>query len=420
MFKFNYALSSNGDFTEVKDVIAKVKDNKMDSSNLLYAIDAACTNPEFLNNFQEAFQKEVGAKAKIKFRVLSEDEMKIQNDVNQAGIAPTVATTVLPSIERFIRSAAILQRVNILNVPGENSFYQMFDFDSEGNAAILSEVAAGTDVDEVLRKGDTLIPNQKVQASMKMSEYVIKSLDGATQGKYFARLARRVQNTLCAAILSNGSAAANGTARGDNLRGILNNYGINGTGDGTGTIGAIAYATKAATDTAITTLGGVASTDAYDLLVKAKSFLLPSNVTDVEEDDYVFVGNRISWAKAKTVLDANGRYKASSAINPLTGKIERRIDDTEFLVVPKDQCPNDRVYIVPLKLYTLITKGELMNLNDGGLVQLKEGFVQFVARIWCSGSMEYGHKFRPATAVTIGTTVPDNAEQNAFRVINLS
>jgi hypothetical protein len=61
-----------------------------------------------------------------------------------------------------------------------------------------------------------------------------------------------------------------------------------------------------------------------------------------------------------------------------------------------------------------------MNLNDGGLVQLKEGFVQFVARIWCSGSMEYGHKFRPATAVTIGTTVPDNAEQNAFRVINLS
>ncbi|MFM7858808.1 MAG: hypothetical protein ACKO96_44515, partial [Flammeovirgaceae bacterium] len=106
--------------------------------------------------------------------------------------------------------------------------------------------------------------------------------------------------------------------------------------------------------------------------------------------------------------------------NPLTGKIERRVDDTEFLVVPTAQCPSDRVYIVPLKFYNLIMEGDLINLNDGGFVQLKEGLVQFVSRAWVNGSMEYGQKFRPTTAVTIGTTVPDNNEQNAFRVINLS
>ena len=414
--KFKYEDIKKGDYTQVREVIEKVKNGKLDAQNILYAIDAAAANPEFLERFKTGFSKEWGST--VGFTALTEDQMKIQYDVTQGSVTPTIATTILPSMEALVRSSELLNRISIIPVDG-NSFYQMFDFDAEQNAAILTEVAEGTDVDEVLRNGDRLIANQKVQASMKMSEWVLSSLSPETLGKYMARLTKRVRNQLCIAVLANGSGASNGTAKGDNIRGILNNYGVNATGDTAGTIGAIAFATKAATDTAITALGGVASTDSYDLLVKAKAFLLPTNITDIEEDDYIFIGNRISWAKVSTVVDGNGRYKASSAISPLTGKMEKKIDDADFLVVPSVQCPTDRVYIVPPKGYTLVVKGDIINLNDGGMVQMKEGLVQFVSRSWVNGSMEYGQKFRPATAVTVGTTVPDNGEQNAYRVITL-
>ena len=417
LIKFNFELAKAGDFSEVKNALIQVKEKSISAQNTLYAIDAACTNPEFLKNFSEGFNKEF--KKQIKFRVLTEDEMKIQFDITQTSIAPTIATTVIPSMEALIRSTEILSRINITRKTGE-SFYQMFDFDAEQNAAVLSEVAGGTDVDEVLRNGDRLIANQKVQASMKLSEFALKSLDGNTLGKYLARLVKRVQHQLCIAILSGGAAAANGTAKGDLIRGILNNYGTNGTGDVTGTIGAVSFATRATTDAAIVALGGVASSDIYDLMIKAKAFLLPTNITDVEEDEYVFIGNRVSWAKVRTVKDLNGRYLAYSMIDDQTGKPKKMIDDTEFVQVPLAQCPTDRIYLVPLKMYTLILDGDIINLNDGGIVQLKEGIVQFVSRTWANGSMEYGQKFRPTTPVTIGTTVPDNNEQNAFRVFNLA
>ena len=418
---FNYDKIREGDLSEVKQTISDSINGKIDGNNLLYAIDALCANPNAMKAFTEGFSKEWGPKSKVGFTTLDQGliEKQIKEfDITQPSIATTIATTILPSLERLIRSTEILSRINTVQV-SSNSFVQMYDMDAEQDGAILSEVAAGSDVDEVLRTGDRLIPNQKVQASMKMSEFVLTSLDANTLGKYIARLARRVQTRLCQAILQNGSVATNGTARGDNLRGILNNYGVNGTGDATGTIGAISYATKAATDAAIVAAGGVASTDAYDLVVKAKAFLLPGNLIDADEDEYSLISNRPSWAQIRTVPDLNGRYKSLSAIDPATGRPVKQVDDAEFLVVPTSQCPNGRVYIVPLKLYTLAVKGDLMNLNDGGVVQLKEGLIQFVSRTWVSGSMEYGQKFRPTTAVTVDTTVPDNAEQNAFRVINL-
>jgi hypothetical protein len=415
IIKFDYNKTTSGDFSEVKQAITESLNDKTKSANILYAIDAAATNPAFMQEFQEGFSKSFGKE--VKFSALTEDQMKVQYDVVQGSITPTIATTILPTMEALVRSSEILSRINIIKRNG-SSFFQMFDFDAEQNAAILTEVAAGSDRDEVLRTGDRLIPNQKVQASMKVSNWAINSLDALTLGIYMARLTRSVIQALCVAVLANGSAAANGTAKGDNIRGILNNYGINGTGDTTGTIGAISYATKTATDAAIVAAGGVASTDAYDLAYKAKAFLLPSNVSDVEEEKYVYIGSRNTWAQIKTIKDAGGRYLAYSAINPLTGKVEKRLDDSEFILVPANQVPTGRLYIVPLELYTLVLDGDIINLNDGGLVQLKENLVQFVSRVHAAGSMMYGQKFRPATAVTVGTTVPDNAEQNAFRVVN--
>jgi hypothetical protein len=97
----------------------------------------------------------------------------------------------------------------------------------------------------------------------------------------------------------------------------------------------------------------------------------------------------------------------------------RMIDGNEVLTVDNNIIPDGRVYLVPLKFYKLVLGSEFMNLNDEGITQLREGFISFVSRVYATGSMEYGQKFRPATAVTIGTTVPDNAEQNAFRVFNI-
>jgi HK97 family phage major capsid protein len=294
----------------------------------------------------------------------------------------------------------------------------MYSFDQELDAAILGEVAVGTDVDEVLRTGDKLSAEYKVQASTKLSELAISRMSAADFGKYMARLARRVQFALVSAILQNGSTAANGTAK-NSIRGILNNFGTNGIGDATGHIGAIAYASKAAADTAITAAGGVASTDAYDLCLKVKAFLLPDNIQDAEEEDYVFVMSRSTCGAVSTVLDANGRAKARTSVDPATGKVTKSIDNTRVILVPAAAVPAGRVYLVPLKFYKLMLYGPIMNLNDGGVVQLREGLYSFVSRTWADGSMEYGHKYRPTTDITAGTTVPDNANQNAFRVFNI-
>jgi hypothetical protein len=61
-----------------------------------------------------------------------------------------------------------------------------------------------------------------------------------------------------------------------------------------------------------------------------------------------------------------------------------------------------------------------MNLNDGGIVQLREGLTTYVSRFWGDGSLRYGHKYLTTTAATIGTTAVDNQAQNAFRYFKIS
>jgi HK97 family phage major capsid protein len=222
-----------------------------------------------------------------------------------------------------------------------------------------------------------------------------------------------VQYKLVDNILNAGSAAANGTARNGLFRGVNNNYGVNGTGDASNFIGAITYTTKALADTAL----GSTSADAYDLCVKVKRQLLPGNLTDVEEGEYVFIMNRTTWGKVSTVVDGNGRFKAGSAIDPATGNMVKQIDGNEVLIFPN--VANDFVFLLPLKLVEVITYGGIMNLNDGGLVSLKEGLTTYVSRIWADGSIRYGQKYLSGTAATIGTTAVDNQAQNAFRYFRI-
>jgi HK97 family phage major capsid protein len=425
LIKFNFEDAQKGNFTQIKDVLKDVKAGNLNANNILYAIDAAAQNSNFLEKFIDGFSREFGHK--VSFRTLTAEEMKLQEeirnfaieqknfDTTQSTIASTIGTTIIPTVEYLIKTTELLSEINIQHVGG-SAFYQMFDFDSEQSAVVLSEVATGSDVDEVLRKGDTLIPNYKAQGSFKLSEFAINNMDGYLLGKYIARLANRVKAVLINSILYSGSAAANGTAK-NSLRGIKNNFGVNATGDLAGAIGAVIYATAAAASAAIVTAGGVASTDKYDLAIKAKELLLPPNLQDVEEDSYVYVMNRASWGAVSTIQDLNGRYKAQTMFDPVTGKAIRMLDGARVIIDPR--VATSEVFLFPPKFYTLIIKGDIINLNDGGLVQLREGLTSFVSRAWVDGSMEYGQKFRPTTAVTIGTTTPDNNAQNAFLVFSL-
>lgn len=416
--KFDFDEIKKGNTNQIKDVLNEVRKGKTDPNNVLYAIDAAATNPKFLENFQDGFSRHFSQA--VKFRALTDEELEAQEnlkkfDSTQSTIATTIATTIIPTVEHLVKTTALLGEIDIVHV-SDNIFYQMFDFDQEQVGAVLSEVGAGSDVDEALRKGDTLIPNQKVQASFKLSEFAINSLNGYLLGKYMARLVSRVQSNLINAILYSGNGVGNGTAK-NTLRGIKNNFGVNALGDAAGAIGAIVYASASTASTAIVAAGGLATTDKYDLSIKAKELLLPANLSDVEEDQYIYAMNRGSWGALSTIQDLNGRYKAQSALDPITGKAMKMLDGVKVIIDPRIVA--NEVFLFPPKFYTLLIKGDILNLNDGGIVQLREGLTSFVSRVWCDGSMEYGQKFRPTTNVTIGTSVPDNAAQNAFLVFSL-
>ena len=428
--QLNFEAIEKGNLNEAYSIIKSAFTSKGKENDLYYGIDAACRNKEFREEFEKALSKSWGSEIKITAlddtiveanrKAYAEKSKDSNFDTSKTSVEPVIGTTVLPTIERLIRSTSLLSRVMTRQIADQSTYIQLYSYDTELDAAILGEVDAGSDQDDLIRKGDKLFADQKVQASMKMSELALKTLNASDLAIFLVRLARRVQSRLIIAILRNGETVANGTNRDSNIRGILNNYGTNGIGDATGAIGAISYATKAAADAAIVAAGGTASVDAYDLCLKAKSFLLPGNLEDVDENDYIFIGNRTSWGIVSTILDANGRAKARSATDPATGKAIKEIDGTQFVVVPKSYCPNDRVYLVPPKLYHLLIAGSLLNLNDGGLVELRKGVYSFVSRIWVNGSMEYAHKYLSDTDATMGTTAPDNNEQNAFRVFHLS
>lgn len=392
--------------------------------NALQVIDAKAQDDNYRARLARSFNVAMGFDPTkgVKFNRLDDDQMKAQEekqknfDVTVGGgtLAPTIGTDILPTIEALVRDTSLLSRVQIKEVGKPNEIKQLWDFDEEQDGEALTEVQAGNIVDDVPRQGDTLHAKNKVQASTKFSELAISAMDAEDEGKFLARLVRRVRYRIINLMLNGGAGVANQTARNGLWRGINNNYGVNGTGDAANFIGAITYATKAAADTAL----GAASDDEYDLAVKIKRQLLPEFVSEVEEEDYVYIMSRTTWGKISTVPDLNGRYKAQSAIDPTTGKVLRRIDGNDVLLFPG--VATDFAFLVPLNLYEIITYGGLMNLNDGGLVQLREGLITYVSRFWGDGSMRYGHKYQSDTAATIGTTAVDNQAQNAFRYFKIS
>jgi HK97 family phage major capsid protein len=420
--------SFQNQIAKIDKKIANAEVGQEKNLNVFHVVDALAVagGESFINDFTQSFNKEMDIQKGhyIKFNLLSDEMIKAQYDVTVTGgtLAPTIGTDIADTVEAFIRNVdPFLSLVTFKKAQNPQNSWQLWDFDVEVDASVLSEAVTGTDADDVPRAGDLLLAKNKVQASTKISELAFTTMDGTEAGIFIARITKRVLFTLTNNILNGGNAASNGTARSGLIRGLVNNYGVNGTGDSTSTIGAIQFVTKALADAAITAAGGVASVDSYDLCVKVKRLLLPVNVSDVEEDAYKFVMNRNTWGAISTVVDLNGRYKAHTAFDPITGKSIKMIDGTEVIIVPSaGLIPNGFVHLLPPKLVNVYTYGDIVNLNDGGIVQMREGLITFVSRIWADASMRYGQKFRRTTAVTIGTTPPDNMDQNAFRYFRIT
>lgn len=411
-------------FNEVRDSLPHSGESKL---NIYAVADLLGRNDSWRNDFSKAFSNElVGNKSTIKFNVLSEaDKNNLKAyDVTVTGTqglqaGGTIGTDIVPTLEALVSSTGILSRILIKDVGVPTINQQMYDFgdDSLENASNLSEIQAGTDVDTITRKGDLLTPQFKLQRSTTISDLAFRSFDATEYGIFMARIIRAVQKLVVQSILYGGSTAANGTSK-NGIRGIKNNFGSNGTGDATGTIGAITFNTKALADAYLQTNGVSPSTDAYDLCVKMKRGALPRFLSQEEEDKYVFVMNRNTWGQVSTVQDLNGRYKAQNAVDIAGNVTKREIDGTQVEISPF--VDKDEVFLVPLAYYQMITAGGFMSVNDGGILKIKEGEIVYVSKIYADGSMRYGQKYRSNTAVTIGTTPFDNHDQNLYRVFKIA
>lgn len=404
--QFDLSKIKEGDKSEVSKYSDKVQrglEAGKASFSLGSVLPALMVNEDFNHEFTYNLNRELG------FNPIK----GVQFDVTTATVDDQISTEVMDTVEALIRDTSLLSGVTIHNL-APNMNKQLWEYGVEKNAENLAEQGAGTEADETFRTGDVLIAKTKVQASSTISELALSTFDAVELATLTGRLIRRVQTKLIDNILYAGDGVANGTARtAGTIRGIVNNYGVNGTGDASNFIGAITYANKAAADTAL----GSASADAYDLTVKVKRLLLPNNLSDVMEEDYVYIMNRTTWGKISTVIDLSGRYKAHTSIDPTTGKAIKSIDGTPVII--NTQVNADEVFLVPLKLYQLALQGGIRSLTDNGLVELKEGNILYVTRTYCDGSMLYGQKYLAGTAATIGTTAVDNQAQNAFRMFHI-
>lgn len=394
-----------GNTTEANDMIRKHLDDGQ-SVKFSDLQKLSLQNRDNLEHYKFAVANKFKNDIKVKFAV---DQAEAEK---QASILPEVATQAL------LRDNSLLARLDVREQSTNVPYIRMREFNEEKDAEVLDATAAGTPNNDTLRVGDKLQAEtdsnaSKVQASFEMNELSSYFMDGVSILDYQTRLVDRVKNKVIGEVLYAGQGVADGTARASGqTRGIVNNYGVNGTGDATKYIGAFTY-----TAAELNTATGKTTANEYDSLYNAKSLLLPKNVSELEESDYVFVMNRNTWGKVKTAKDLNGRYLASSAIDPVTGKAVRVVDDTP--VVLHTSVEDDYVFLIPPRFYTLLMVGGIRSINDNGIVQLKEGITTFVARTYIDGSMKYGYKYKSTTAATIGTTALDNQEQNVFRYFQI-
>ena len=391
-----------GDFGKVKSYIrSELNNNKNNASEAFFAaIDTLANNPIWLDRFTKSFNLEMGTKAKFQvFTAEEKEEMKkvftVTGGASGGGLTPIndlFETTILPIADGlFFDTNTVLSQVTTIDAGKDsgNQSYALNEFADEKDAEDLAELAAGTEVDDAPRDGDTITPKNKVQASTSFSEYALMTMTPDLYGKYMARLMKRLQNRLVYNIFK-GSNASN------QFKGIINTAG----------------STEDDQEGALT-FTDASSTDNIDLMLRMQGDL-PDAVTDQEESKFQYFCKRNTWYKRALITqDLQQNYKLKGVIDDTIGN--RNIGGSKINLI-NGGLNDGEVVFCDLSNYYMARKGPIQFKSDEGIVKLKEGQVTLVCRVYADGGMVFAHKNK----VGSGAGANDNKQRNLFRKADLS
>lgn len=367
------------------DAIQAAKDGKIDGvkkymkslSNteligaMYGAIEGAAGNSaSWMSEFNTSFNKTYGSD--IKFKALNSDEKaKLAKytttahevDTGLSALTDQIQTNILPAVEGLIKDTTILKEVNVIE--GVDNA-RLPEFNVETIAEQMAETAAGTPADQTPDAGDLLTAENKIQASTRVSDLAIRTLNATTYGEMLARLIRSVAYQIESQVF-------NGTNAGNQFAGIL------GTD---ATYGAI---TK-------TPAAGAAQNhvDAVELLISE----LPNNVSQAELAAFGVYANRKTLHKIYRTMDLNNRYYTGDK-TPVSG----------IKYGMYNSIADDKVVLANLANYKVLLGKAITLSNDGGYSDFLNGQVVVKADTYADGGMSMGRKNTEA--------------KNAFRAFDL-
>jgi HK97 family phage major capsid protein len=386
------------DLTElVSEFSSLYKQREIKSGKTLFNfIDVAGNNPQWLREFSTAFSLSaygyVRPEVVSRFRSYNESEKEtMKNDLKSysnslsdtslktfdIGVDDVLETTTFPLLEGLMRETGVLSRVQIQT---ETDYKRMVEMDEEKDAEILSKTATGTKIDDVIRKGDILIADKKIQASTSIQERDLMALDATEMGIFIARLMRRLEYRMVDQIMVGTDSAQ--------FRGIINTAGT----DSTNLIGSLPVTLSA--------LGLTGDVEALEYLDQQ----LPKNLGDAQDGLYVYLMNRRTRLRVSRARDAQDRRIFNYNDN-------LKINNKEIITVPN--LADNRVLLVPLSMYQVIVAGGLNLVDDGGSVQFLEGYINYRATVYADGTPRGAFKRK------IGATTDNNQEYNMWRHADL-
>ncbi len=318
-------------------------------------------------------RKETTTEARVaKFTSLTKKKYDVDSDA-------VLETNVLPLLDGLIATSPILERVNIISGV---DYKKLIEFDVEKDAETLTNTNAGTEADDVIRTSLTLdTSDKKIQASTTINDTDLESLDASEWARFVFRLVNRVR-VLAETQILYGDGTSNGF-----LRGFINTAGSTDAER----IGAIE----------VDVSGGGDIIEKMKLMDKD----LPKTISSQEESQYSFIGNRKLQQTLKLAKDADGRYYFTDG---------QSLSVNTFPVLNSPSVTTGDLLLVALPQYTMITRGSGVSLlNDGGVVELKEGNIIYVAKMKADGCPRMAFKYLNTGSTTSGDAT--NQDRNYHR-----
>ena len=389
--------------SSIEEFATKIFEDKNNlSKKVNVAIDYAASQSEtWREDFNRAFNQEMGIKEDFEYLKLLSDEAKNVQAENfdkaqmeyfdvtaeETGSGKTalrssnlISTNILTAGDAYFRKYS--QLFKYLRVITGVDTYRIPEFGIERtDAAKVAESAEGTGADDVARQGDVLIPGesgQKFKSWTRITELALLKMNPVDWGTMQARILRGLEKTLAVQV-----------ATGDNAGGNFNDFINSNTG---------ATAFGALTVTFATT---GAEKPANHLMAMSKMLKdLPADIDEDEEANYVFLTNRFTRYTLKEVMDLNNNLYTNEKTNKLTSLI----DNLPILQWPG--LTNNQVLLVDLrKYYMLLAKPITIEIEKE--VNKETFIVKAVA--YADGGMAFGYK-----TLADGTTA--NTQKNGHRL----